>query len=187
MSNTKSGLGKGEIIGIALLVAVLLMIFSSGGGSANLIPPGTPLPELMAEGWANVEPPEAHASGSPGMPTRESLAGQVVLVDCWATWCPPCRAAMPKLAHIYEKYRDLGVEFVGLTPEGAADRAAVEGFIGTVEGFAWPVGIGANPTLDMLGVRVLPTMVVFGKDGRAVWSSTSTQGLEAALDEALAR
>jgi thiol-disulfide isomerase/thioredoxin len=114
------------------------------------------------------------------------LAGQVVLVDCWATWCPPCRASMPKLARIYEKYRTLGVEFVGITPEGAVDRPAVEGFIGTVAGFDWPVGVGATPTLHMLGVSVLPTMVVFGKDGLAVWSSTSTEGLEAALDEALA-
>lgn len=187
MSNTKQGLGTGEIIGIALIVAVLLMIFSSGGGSANLIPPGTPLPELMAEGWVNVESPEADASGSPGIPTRESLAGKVVLVDSWATWCPPCRASMPKLARVYEKYADQGVEFVGLTPEGAEDRAAIEGFIGTVEGFTWPVGYGTTPTLDMLGVNVLPTMVVFGKDGKAQWSSTSTDGLEAALDEALAR
>lgn len=209
MSNTKQGLGTGEIIGIALVVAVLLMIFSSGGGSANLIPPGTPLPELMAEGWVNVGSPEADEeplleepspqnsekpspSPSPStgrgiIPTRENLAGKVVLVDSWATWCPPCRASMPKLARVYEKYADQGVEFVGLTPEGAEDRAAIEAFIGTVEGFTWPVGYGTTPTLDMLGVSVLPTMVVFGKDGKAQWSSTSTDGLEAALDEALAR
>ncbi len=177
MSNTKSGLGTGEIIGIALLVAVLAMIFWRGGGSANLIPLGTPLPELMAEGWVNAETAVS----------RESLAGKVVLVDSWATWCPPCRASMPKLARVYEKYADQGVEFVGLTPEGEEDREAIEGFIGTVEGFTWPVGYGTTPTLDMLGVSVLPTMVVFGKDGKAQWSSTSTDGLEAALDEALAR
>ena len=178
MSKTKSGWGTGEIIGISLVVAVLLMIFSSGSGSTgDLIPLGTPLPDFMAEGWINSET----------VLSRESLAGKVVLVDSWATWCPPCRASMPKLAKINEKYQGLGVQFIGLTPEGESDRKAIEGFMGTVEGFNWPVAYGATPTLDMLGVNVLPTMVVFGKDGRAVWSSTSTQGLEAALDEALAK
>jgi thiol-disulfide isomerase/thioredoxin len=185
----KSGLSWAEKIGFALLLVVVVMIFNrSSGGGLEPIPPGTPLPEIMAEGWLNVrESPVADAHGSPGTPSRENLKGKVVLVDCWATWCPPCRASMPKLAKIYERYQPLGVEFVGLTPETADEKPAIEGFVGTVKGFIWPVGYGTNPTLDMLGVQVLPTMAVFGKDGLATWSSTSTQGLEAALDEALAR
>lgn len=178
MSKTKSGLGTAEIVGIAIIVVVLMIVFNSGGGGqTNIIPLGTPMPELLVEGWVNGET----------VLSSDSLRGKVVLVDSWATWCPPCRASMPKLAKINAKYRDLGVQFIGLTPEGETDRAAIEGFIGTVEGFDWPVGYGATPTLDMLGVNLLPTIVVFGKDGRASWSSTSTQGLEVALDEALAR
>jgi thiol-disulfide isomerase/thioredoxin len=186
MAQSKPGLSWAEKIGFGLLVVVVVLIFNrSGGGGLEPIPAGTPLPEIMAEGWLNVaEGPEVNASGSP---SRESLKGKVVLVDCWATWCPPCRASMPKLAKIYERYQPLGVEFVGLTPETADEKPAIEGFVGTVKGFTWPVGYGTNPTLDMLGVQLLPTMAVFGKDGLATWSSTSTQGLEAALDEALAR
>lgn len=187
MANKKPGIGIGEIVGIALILVVLVTIFRSGGGATNLVPVGTQLPELMAEGWLNVGEPSASATGGSAIPTRENLKGKVVLVDFWATWCPPCRASMPKLAKLYEKYPELGVEFVGLTPEDESSRASIEQFVGTVKGFDWPVGYGANPTLDMLGVGVLPTMVVFGKDGRATWSSTSTNGLEAALDEALAR
>ena len=94
---------------------------------------------------------------------------------------------VPTLPRIYAKYQPLGVEFVGLTPEGARERAAVESFIKTVPGFDWPVGWGSNPTLDMLGIRLFPTLIVFDARGNAVWSSTSTDGIEAALDEAVGK
>lgn len=177
-----------EKIAFGVLLVVVVLIFSrSAGPSGGLIPPGTPLPELMAEGWLNVASPDANADGSPGIPSRESLAGKVVVLDVWATWCGPCVASMPKLAKIHEQYEPLGVEFIGLAAEPASSRPAIESFIGSVKGFTWPVGYAADATLDLLGVQVLPTMVVFGKDGRATWSSSSTSGLVPALDEALSR
>jgi thiol-disulfide isomerase/thioredoxin len=177
-----------ELVGFGLLLLVVILIFNrGGGGTSELIPTGTPLPELMAEGWLNVASPEADAAESPQIPTRENLAGKVVVLDIWATWCGPCRASMPHLAKIHEQYEPLGVKFIGLCAEPADAREAIENFISSVAGFTWPVGYAVEPTLEMLGIQVLPTMIVFGKDGRAVWSSTSTSGLEAVLDAALAR
>jgi thiol-disulfide isomerase/thioredoxin len=183
---SKPGISWGEILAFSLLLVVVVLIFNRGGGGSfgAPIPPGTPLPELMAEGWLNAGSSEADA---PKIPSRENLAGKVVVLDVWATWCGPCRASMPKLADIHEQYKPLGVQFVGLCAEPASARGAIENFIASVAGFTWPVGYAVDPTLEMLGIQVLPTMVVFGKDGRATWSSTSTSGLEAALDAALAR
>jgi thiol-disulfide isomerase/thioredoxin len=186
----KPGLSTVEKIAFGVLLLVVILIFSRGGGInvGSPVAPGTPLPELMAEGWLNVEEtPASRQRQRPAIPSRENLAGKVVVLDVWATWCGPCVASMPKLARIHQQYESLDVQFVGLCAEPPSSRGAIENFIASVEGFTWPVGYGVDPTLDLLGIEALPTLVVFGKDGRATWSSISTSGLEAALDEALAR
>ena len=172
----------GEVAGFALLAVVVALLVSSGRNTSQaLVPVGTPLPPLMAAGWLNSEQPSDSE-----IPTRESLLGKVVVVDCWATWCPPCRAAMPELAQLYAKYRPLGVEFIGLTSETANDRPAIEEFINSIDGFDWPVGYGAMAIQDLLGIQVLPTVIVFGPGGAAVWSNSQLYGIEDALDQALA-
>jgi len=169
-----------EIFAIAALIG--LLVWSARRQSSPAIEEGMPLPELMAEGWLNAEGPVSR-----GPVSRERLLGKIVVIDCWATWCPPCRAAMPELAKLAAQYQPLGVEFVGLTPEPEAEQRAIQEFIASVEGFDWPVGYGAKPTLDMLGISGYPTLIVFGPHGTAIWSSNFLDGLPEVLDEALAR
>lgn len=170
--------GWGEKVGLALLVVATLFVMMPHAGPAGMpIPLGTPLPPLMAEGWL-------HTGGT--VPNRESLASKVVVLDFWATTCPPCRAAMPKLAELHEKYQPMGVEFIGLTPEPESMLPAIEGFFAAFDSAHWPVGYGAAPTLDMLDIRGFPTLAVFNGQGKLVWSGHSIHDLPGVLDEALA-
>lgn len=181
-TNQNQSLGKVEWIALATLAgAAALLTLTSGGQRPTASQPvdaGTPMPTLMAEGWLNV------AETTPG---RKSLRGKVVLIDFWATSCPPCVASMPKLAELYQQYRPLGVEFLGLTSEPTSYLPQIESFLESVDNVTWPIGYGAGPTLDMMNIALLPTYVVFDTNGKATWSGNNLTDMQAALDQALAK
>jgi cytochrome c biogenesis protein CcmG/thiol:disulfide interchange protein DsbE len=56
--------------------------------------------------------------------TLSSLRGQVVLVNFWATWCPPCRAEMPAIQEVYDKYRDQGFTVLAIDVQESEDQVA---------------------------------------------------------------
>jgi thiol-disulfide isomerase/thioredoxin len=90
--------------------------------------------------------------------------GKVVLVNFWATWCGPCRAEIPDLVALQEKYRD-HVIVIGISED--------EGPVDVVRKFAsdykvnYPVAM-TNPEIEKLfpGIIALPTTFVLDKDGK---------------------
>lgn len=59
----------------------------------------------------------ASALGSSAKPKIEDLKGKVVVVDFWASWCAPCKEALPHYNKLYEKYKDQGVVFIGVNED----------------------------------------------------------------------
>ncbi len=95
------------------------------------------------------------------------LRGKVVLIDAWATWCPPCRAIAPDILALYKKYHDKGFEVVGLSAD--TDKQALLDYI-KKEGAPWPQYFddAGSGTLfsDKLGIDSFPTLWLVGRDGK---------------------
>jgi len=91
--------------------------------------------------------------------------GKVVLVNFWATWCPPCRKEIPDLIRLQREYRHRGLQIIGVTypPQKLAE---VRRFVQRAK-VNYPVGLGTEETKSRLSrSEALPTTIVIGTDGR---------------------
>ena len=97
--------------------------------------------------------------------TPDSLHGKVVLLNFWATWCPPCRVEMPGFQDVYDEHRDDGFVVLGVSTDRAG-RAPVLEFL-REKGITYPVAMANGRTVEAYGgVRVLPTSFLIDREGR---------------------
>lgn len=93
--------------------------------------------------------------------------GKVMVVNFWATWCPPCRAEMPEFVKLQGKYRENGLIFVGIALD---EKDKVQAFADEI-GVNYPVLLGELEAVGLsrkLGNRLggLPFTVIIDRSGR---------------------
>lgn len=97
-----------------------------------------------------------------------SLKGKVVLLEFWATWCPPCKEAVPELKAIYEKYRERGFVLLGVAVDkGADNKTAVASYV-KKHSITYPVLYDDNNTNRSYRVTSIPTSFIIDKTGKVV-------------------
>lgn len=93
-------------------------------------------------------------------------AGKPLLLEFWATWCPPCRKSIPHLNELYAKYKDRGLVAIGVTDE---DRPVVESFLQKMP-MNYAVAIDAEGKLAAgFGISAIPHALLVDKTGKIVW------------------
>lgn len=118
-----------------------------------------------------------------------SRKGKFVLVDFWATWCPPCRAELPNVIATYKKYHDQGFDIIGVSLD--SNRAKLESFLKNHDGMTWPQyfdGEGwKNKLAEKYGVQAIPFTILIGPDGKIIGTDLRGEKLTETVAKAVAR
>lgn len=142
----------------ALIVAVIVVapMFapqgSSTGGPAGLVGENAPQFALRDDRGRPV--------------SLENYRGRVVLMNLWASWCPPCRAEMPDLQRVADAYGDGSVAIVGVNEGESPERARA---YADALGIRFPIWVdGAQRYGRSYGALGLPTTVILDRRGVVV-------------------
>lgn len=100
----------------------------------------------------------------------KDYAGQLVLVDFWATWCKPCVDMMPSLQKVYDAYSDKGLTVLGVSIDEPKNRIEkVEKFVKKV-GVSYPIMVDAKqvPAWHQFKVKAIPALFLIDGNGQVV-------------------
>ncbi len=147
------------LLAVVLILAGVGVLFwmgqQSATGQANTpatgILPGQPAPNFTL-------------TTLQGEPVKLSdYAGKVVMVNMWATWCPPCKAELPTIDAYYQEHSNDG--FVVLAVNSQEAQSTVNTYISST-GFTFPVLLDSRgDVMDLYNVRALPTSFIIDRDG----------------------
>ena len=123
--------------------------------------------------------------------TLASLRGKVVLLDFWATWCGPCKAAMPGIQKIHEDYAGKDVVVLGVNAMEPGDGSKARDYVQSKK-YTYGCLLKGDQLAAAYGVTGIPTLVIVGKDGKVAFAEVGfgdggAAGLRKAIDAALAK
>lgn len=124
--------------------------------------------EVQSSSATGMAMPSWELTNLQGQPVRSAdFEGKVVLLDFWATWCPPCRKEIPGFIELQERYGDAGLVVVGVSLDEGGPTV-VAPFVSN-EGINYPVVMGDPTIVEAFGgVESIPTTFVIDRDGQIV-------------------
>lgn len=139
-----------------LLVALMLylgLVTDSDKGSLSGLSPGKEAPDFKLK---TIEGKEV---------SLKDYRGKVVLINFWATWCPPCREEMPLFEKVYKKYKDKGFEILAISTDSSVDQ--VKKFLKEYR-VSFPVLFDDANVSGLYGIQGLPTSFLINREGEVV-------------------
>ncbi len=121
-----------------------------GGAAGGSITPDFILPDLEGHQWR-----------------LSQFRGSVVMLNFWATWCPPCQAEMPSIEALYRQYKGRGLVILAVSTDRQADTAVAN--FRTDRDLTFPILLDRDGRIaSSYGVRGLPTTYVIDRHGKIV-------------------
>lgn len=148
-------------LGAVTLTAILLI----AGCQPRKAAPGT----LGINDYKGRPAPAFNLQGLDGQPVAlDSYKGKAVLVNYWATWCPPCQAETPWLTELQKQYGPRGLQVVGISMDDPGSEATVRGFL-QKKGVNYPVAMGNEDLAGKYGsIDTLPVSFLIDRQGNVV-------------------
>ena len=101
--------------------------------------------------------------------TSEQTKGKVVMIDFWATWCPPCKATIPHLVNLQNKYKD-ELAVIGVLLEENKNPAELKAFMDDFK-INYDIAV-SNENFELAqafgGIRSIPTMFLYDANGKLI-------------------
>ena len=148
------------LIGAAILLggAVILAMGVQEARTAGMVAPGRPAPPFVMERYGG------------GEVSLEALRGKVVLLDFWATWCPPCVEELPHLVEIAGEYADRGLVLVAANRDDPPHHKATVGIFldRRAKELAPHVAFADDALARAYGVVALPSLYIIGPDAAVI-------------------
>lgn len=136
-----------------IITSLFLMLL----GATSTWGAATPMPDFQLPGVGD----------SPAIIRTQDLQGKVLLVNFWATWCPPCRREIPSLIRLHNENKDKNFTVIGISMD-TSGRDKVETFIRKI-GVNYPVALGNNGVSTAFGAQgAIPSSFLVDEKGGIV-------------------
>ena len=101
-----------------------------------------------------------------GIAALSDFKGRIVILNFWATWCPPCRAEMPSMEKLYNRFKDQGLEILAVYI--GEDESTVRRFINSSK-YTFPVLLDTNNRIsNAYGIEAIPTSYILDREGKII-------------------
>lgn len=142
---------------------------------------GDKAPALSVQQWVKGEP----------VTVGDAASKHVVVLEFWATWCAPCRATIPHLTELQQRFKDKGVVIVGISAEENALEKVPPFVQKWGDRMAYTVAVDQNGLTrkayyDEFMAQGIPWAFIVDTQGRIVWTGSPQDELEPALEQVLA-
>jgi thiol-disulfide isomerase/thioredoxin len=154
------------LIGILLAgtVGILIFLFVHLSGDSGKVAIGSKQAEACAKGGEDCLPDVNYVDTTGTAFTHEALVGKVVIVNFWATWCPPCRAEMPSMEVLHRELAGEGLVLLAVNIEKSG-RETVPAFLAKNAHSFQILYDDKEEVQKRYGVYKFPESFVIRKDG----------------------